>query len=94
MRNTWKAAETQTNLTCVLEVLILNLFCDTNDFDWEVFFVFLDFLGQMTGSLAYLMKICFIMCSWRLQYKVVCGYQLLGLIGCLLLLESLHVSQS
>jgi ascorbate-specific PTS system EIIC-type component UlaA len=75
MRNTWKAAETQTNLTCVLEVLILNLFRGTNDFDWEVFFVFLVFLGKMTGALAYVTKICLIMCSWRLQYKVVCGYQ-------------------
>jgi hypothetical protein len=78
MRNTWKAAKMQTNLTRLLEVLILNLCRDTNHFNGDVFLVFLDFLGQMTGSVTYLMKIYFIMCSWRLQYKVVCGYRHLG----------------
>ena len=67
MRNTWKAAKAKTSLTCLLEALILNLCCDTNNFvlGGGAFLVFLNFLGQMVGSVAYFMKIFFLMCSWR-----------------------------
>ena len=66
MWNTWKVAKTKTSLTCLLEALILNLCRDTNNFDWGggSFLVFLNFVGQMVGSVAYLMKIYFLICSW------------------------------
>ena len=49
MRNTWKAAETKTSLTCLLEALILNLCRDTNNFDWGGEGCFLD-LPQLRGG--------------------------------------------
>jgi predicted amino acid dehydrogenase len=65
MQNTWEVAKTKKSLACLLEALILNLCRDTNNFDWGAFLVFLNFLGQMVDSVAYLMQIYFLICSWR-----------------------------
>ena len=53
MRNTWKAAKAKTSLTCLLEALILNLCCDTNNFvlGWGGGFLGLSQLPGANGGL-------------------------------------------